>query len=1016
MKTSLVSAALLLATLVHVLPAQTPKPAPGAIAAAARKARSDQALDEEYTRQIREYTTDTFFSTPYVDHLPAGAGVPTPLDVLGHIAGAADVLSYTHEVNEYMRALADASPRATVLQVGTSEEGREMILVVVGSEDSIANIEQYKEITNALADPRTLTDEDAEILVGEGKAMYWATGAMHSPETGSPEMLMELAYRLAVEESPFIQEIRENLIMLITPVLEVDGRDKRVDLQKLFLADDGTRAPGLVYWGKYVAHDNNRDSMAQGLELSKMLMRVFLDFKPQVIHDLHESASHLYTSTGTGPYNPWLDPMVIDEWHVLAYQEVSEMTRLGVPGVWTHQFYDGWAANYGIFCAQGHNAIGRFYETQGAGNADTRRISAGSSRAWYRPNPPLASTMWSIRNNVNMQQSALLIALNHVANNREKFLQNFYLKSQRSVAKAYTEGPAAYVFPSTDPHGGQQADLLNLLQDQGCEIHQTVRDASIGDTEIPAGSYVVRMDQPYSRMADMLLDRGYFNASEPGSYDDTGWTLGPLFNTDVLRIVDTDVLDVFMEEVPGRVHLAGSVDPLSNDATVGYLINNNADNHLATFRFAHADLRLDAAEEPFTQGGVKFNAGTFIVPLDGNPEGLEGMLDAAAAEYGFTTYSTAELPSVPTHAVSVPRVAIVHNWQSTQDEGWVRMAMDYNAIPYDYVSIHEIRDNANLRDKYDVLLFGPARGDALAMVRGLPMTGKPVAWKKTELTPNIGVQDSTDDMRGGIELEGVMHLRDFLRDGGAAIAIQGSTILPIHFGLAQGVSQVDTQDLRISGSVLRAEFTDELSPIRYGFGEELGVYFRSGPVLRSGGGGFRGRGRRGGGGGSAADRILAGTARTSGRGGIGESDIVQGRSRTMGQGSGGAAGGNRGGRRGGGGQRGQRGQRGGAGAAPAGPQRPAAGATRQILRFWPQHEELLISGMLAGGDELAGTPTVIDAPYGEGHVVLFGMNPMWRHETQGSYALVFNTILHYDHLDAGTRRPAQGVSTQTGDR
>ena len=183
---------------------------------------------------------------------------------------------------------------------------------------------------------------------------------------------MEMAYRLAVEETPFIQAIRKNVIVMITPTLEVDGRDMMVDLYNYRKANEGKRAPSLLYWGKYVAHDNNRDSMGMALALTRNQMATFLEYHPTVLHDLHESVPFLYTSTGTGPYNAWLDPMVIDEWQVLAYHEIEEMTKRGVPGVWTHGFYDGWAPNYMFYVANGHNSIGRFYETFGNGGADTQ--------------------------------------------------------------------------------------------------------------------------------------------------------------------------------------------------------------------------------------------------------------------------------------------------------------------------------------------------------------------------------------------------------------------------------------------------------------------------------------------------------------------------------------------------------------------------------------------------------------------------------------------------------------------
>ena len=299
-------------------------------------------------------------------------------------------------------------------------------------------------------------------LVHEAKPFYWLSGSIHSPETGSPEMLMELAYRLAVEDSAHIQAIRKDLIVLITPVVEVDGRDRMLDVYRYRKANPGKQTPGLVYWGKYVAHDNNRDAMGMALALSKVMMKTFLDWHPQVFHDLHESVPYLYTSTGTGPYNSWLDPIVVAEWQKLAYHEIEGMTRRGVPGVWTHGFYDGWAPNYMFYIANGHNAIGRFYETFGNGGADTRERKlpeSSTSRTWYRPNPPLPKVKWSLRNNVNMQQSALLLALKYVADNREEFVNNFALKSKRSVAKAKTEGPAAWIIPNDGKRPALAAQL-----------------------------------------------------------------------------------------------------------------------------------------------------------------------------------------------------------------------------------------------------------------------------------------------------------------------------------------------------------------------------------------------------------------------------------------------------------------------------------------------------------------------------------------------------------------------------
>ena len=212
-------------------------------------------------------------------------------------------------MNRYYRALAAASPRVRVLVAPEkSEEGREQLLVIVSDEANLAKLDRYKEITAKLGDPRSINATEAQTLVSEGKPFYWASGSIHSTETGSPEMLMELAYRLAVEDSPFIEAIRKNVIVMITPALEVDGRDRMVDLYNYRKANAGKPAPGLIFWGKYVAHDNNRDGLGLALALTRNQMRTFLEYHPTVLHDLHESVPYLYTMTGTGPYNAWLDP------------------------------------------------------------------------------------------------------------------------------------------------------------------------------------------------------------------------------------------------------------------------------------------------------------------------------------------------------------------------------------------------------------------------------------------------------------------------------------------------------------------------------------------------------------------------------------------------------------------------------------------------------------------------------------------------------------------------------------
>jgi zinc carboxypeptidase len=990
-------------------------------------------IDEEYTRKIREYTTQPFFTSPLVDYLPASKTVPTPKAVIGDIAGAPGRLPYAEEVYQYMRMLEKASPRVKVFSIGRTEEGREMIAVAVSSDANIAKLQENGARLAKLADPRTINMDDAqaEQLVSASTPIYYITGTIHSPETGAPTALMELAYRLTVDDHEYIRSIRNNLITLITPVVEVDGRDKMVDVYKWHLAHPGQNYPGLVYWGKYVAHDNNRDAMGVTLKLTENVLNTYMQFHPQVLHDLHESVPYLYDNTvGDGPYNAWIDPILADEWEMIGWNNVSEMTKFGMPGVFTHGNFDTWSPGYLMFIAALHNGISRLYETFGNGGADTveRTLQPGEyARTWYKQNPPLPKTMWSQRNNNNYEQTGLLTSLHYFAGNGRLFLRNFYLKSKRSILKAKTEGPAAYVLPADDPRPGAQAELLRVLQKQGVEISRATaaftvtvpgkkngarpsttdagqegRDRQDGrdggpsaqdrpdarDTQekkptppttrtFPTGSYIVRMDQPYSRIADSLLDYQYWSPNDPQRtpYDDTGWTFPELFNVQAIRVADLKVLEAPIEKATGDLKPRGAVA----DSGSIFLVNHNADTALVTLRYTLKDAAFEAAEEPFEASGKKFNRGSFIIKNVGASD-----MQKAAADLGLTVVAASAAPSVKTHPLRAPRVAIMHTWATTQTEGWWRQAFDLAQVPFTYISTQDAAKDDNLGAKFDVIIFPPGARGTAAIVNGMPMYANAIPWKKTADTPNLGSEDETDDMRPGLTWQGVAHLQDFVRKGGVLITAMDTSDFAVTTGMTNGLSVGARQRMRIIGSVVRSKMVDNTSPIAYGYTDNLAIWCENGPIfnlsnLATGGGGRR----------------LGGddTNRPTGRGTPDDPDVPQGR----------------------------------AGveipeeprvdpwrAAPVTDEQlrnpinviPPAARPRVILRY-ADNRELLVSGLVENGNEIAQHPAVVDVPLEKGHVITFSNNPIWRGETRGSYFLVFNTLLNFDQLDAGRKLDAR---------
>jgi Zinc carboxypeptidase len=484
---------------------------------------AQQQMDPEFAKSVKEWTTKPEFISPLVDHLPKSTTVPSPKDILGHHIGAPKKLTYYGELLTYYRALAAKSARVKIVDIGKSDEGRDSIVVFIGSDDTIRNLETHRRNLAQLADPRRLTDARAKDLISKTKPIYHLIAGLHSSETGPSEMLMELAYRLVTEDSPLINSIRDHLIVSITPAADPDGRDRYVDWYyryKINETGEDDNLGGPPYWGKYIFHDDNRDINYSQLPM-RNLLRWYLEWRPPIMHDLHESVPFLYTFSGQAPQEPSLDPILYGELPWFANFELAQMTSYGMPGVWTHAYVDMWSPGYLGFMASNHNGLLRMFETFGNGGANTmhRRINnpeapndAGpggdrTTREWYRPLPPYAEVDWSLRNNTNYMETGVLSGMQLAAAFPAIVLENFYKKSLHSIEAGKTEKPYGYVIPANQPDQTRVALVVNILRLQGIEVGRATSEIKVNEGTFPAGSLVIKRDQPYGRLAKILLER-----------------------------------------------------------------------------------------------------------------------------------------------------------------------------------------------------------------------------------------------------------------------------------------------------------------------------------------------------------------------------------------------------------------------------------------------------------------------------------------------------------------------------
>ncbi len=892
---------------------------------------------------IAKLTTEARFGNPWVAYVPASDTVPSPTQYLGHIVGAEGELSTTAKIYGYFRKLAEASPRVRVQVIGRSEEGRDIILAIVSDEEGIRDLDKLKAATAALADPRNTTPAAAEALIAAARPIYYFNAGLHSTETGSSEMAMELVYRLAVSEQPMIREIRRAAVVLINPVSEPDGRDRMVDWFYRYLKGktDYDRLPPVSppYWGHYVFHDNNRDTHQQSLEVTRAVTRMFFDFHPTVIHDLHESIPLLHTWNGTGPYNANLDPILIDELFAMAFAEIEALTSMGMPGVWTWGFGEGWTYHYLDSFAVNHNSIGRGYETYGNGSAETmdrvlrpneeRYVDKPvTSREWYRPLPPPRKFRWSLRDNTNYMQTGCLAILDYTARNAKEMLRDFYRKGYNSWQKGVKGSPFAFAIREDRGDRLRAAEMVRLLMIQGIEVSRASAAFKVQEGEFPAGTYLVRLDQPYRNYAvDLLVPQMYPADTPYEPYDDVSWALPMHYGVEAKRIDDAKIMGVKSEPlrpdfaVPSQVRGAGPV----------YLLRDTGQEALLALRSRLAPFRVEIAEKPFRSGKTEYPAGSWILAGQG---GLAEALQQAAAELALDFDSAPAVPDVSRHESKLPRLAVWHTWEDTEATGWVRYVLDREKIPYSYIRDDDIRAGG-LHERYDVIIFPHNYLGLQDQILGIDKKYAPLAYTKTAEYPSLGVPDASDDITGGIGWAGMANLARYLADGGLLITLGNGSALPLEGGLVRDVYRKPGAFFT-PGSELRVKFVRPDHPLAYGYPEVTSAFRTGLPVYDI----------------AVADR-----------GGVvlqwGTKQRAEDREETP----------------------------------------TESGLPKDAVEQAKKEESrMLVAGALKGEDDLEGRPAILDLPAGKGRVIAYNFEPIHRDLNRSDYRFLWNALLNWNAL------------------
>lgn len=835
-----------------------------------------QKQDPTFERDYKAWTINPAHGSPLVDHLPLVPGIPTPREVLGYHIGAPKKLTYYADALKYYRALAKATPRVRVETIGKSDEGRELVVVWVTSEANMANLAKNRANLAKLADPRGMSQAEIASLIGATKPHYHLMGGLHSGETGPSEMLMELAYRLATETSPIISQIRNNVYVSITPAADADGRDRNVDwfYKGLDVAASTPAAPApaadtaggrggrggppgeggggrggaggigaVPYWGKYVYHDNNRDINIE-LDQMRAIVDWYFTAHPPIMHDLHEAQPLLYTYSGGMPQNPNLDPLLFSELPWFSNWEMAQMTKWGMPGVYTNAFMDGWSPGYLGSVSYNHNGVMKMYETQsgrdvdsipsptangggrggpggpgGGGRGGPAPIPTGrggaQDREWYRgiQYTPYDMATFTRRSNTNYMQTGVISALQLASQFPATVVENFYIKTRNSIEEGKKKTPFGFVIP-VQRDMTKAAEMVNILRIQRIEVGQASAPFTVGGKTYAAGSYVIKRDQPYGRLAKNLIEKQQYPDSRISTYDDSGWSMGLAMMVDVVEVADSAILKVATTPVTTAKPKGTVKGNAASNNPLGIAVAHYGSNNMITFRYRLKDVAMQVAEASFKIDSTEFPAGSFVI----TDMSKAAAVRAAVEELGLTAATLTAAPTVATHNADLPRVAIYSAWTGTQNLGWYRLTFDKFGVPYDLIYKEQVKPG-NLRAKYDVILMAEQNLGRQATLA--PPAAKPQPYQKSDKYKFLGMYGETADMSGGLGQDGVDAVGAFLEGGGTLIAVGDAARLPIEFGFARSADKVNVPGLTSQRPLVTGEIVRPEHPAFYGYASKV---------------------------------------------------------------------------------------------------------------------------------------------------------------------------------------------------
>ena len=751
------------------------------------------------------------------------AAVPAPADVFGFQPGDDYKIADYAQMLDFYRQLDEASDRVQMAQIGESVQGKPLLLLFISSEENLAQLDRWKEISARLARARGLTDDEARQLAEEGKSIVWIDGGMHASEKAHAQMTPLLAYRVATEESEEMREIRDKTVLLLMPVMNPDGLDIVAHWYQRQLGTpfETTQPPELYH--TYVGHDNNRDWYMLLQPESRAVARVlYNEWYPQIVYNHHQTSpdwTRIFIPPFADPVNPNIQPGVITGVNLVGQAMHERFAEKEMPGAISRLTFDMWWNGGMRTTPYYHNMIGILTETAHPSptpkfyDPDSIPATVGGRRVGATPTavpsifyPDPWKGGWSrFGDAVNYMLEASMAVLDLAAERKEDWLFNMYRMASDAVEAGEAGGPFAYVISPDQWDPGEAVNLVNVLRRGGVEVHRATQPFSAEGNQFPAGSYVIPAAQAFRPHVVDLLERQvyphremYAGGPPEPPYDLSGWTLPIQMGVDVTRIEQPT-------DLPTQPIDSATVEPgqVTGDASFGWLLSARPNaSVLATNRLLAEGARVHRAAASVTVAGEEYDAGAFIVEAG---SGTGDQVASLARELGIDFVGLAERPGVSLIALEQPRIGLYKSWVPNMDEGWTRWLLERYEFPVD--TLHDADIRSGDLSRYHAIILPDQ--DPETLLDGHEAGSMP------------------DDYVGGLEAEGAAALQRYVEGGGRLIALDAAADFAIEqfdLPVRDAVAEVPSEQFFIPGSLIAVD-VDATDPGAWGMRPEAAAFF-----------------------------------------------------------------------------------------------------------------------------------------------------------------------------------------------